>query len=64
MATTLKTWFVPLTDGLPYPRKLIWKGKRRSAPETPAMEVKKDTAKATTGGRKTQVLTPETGKCT
>jgi len=61
MATTLKTWLVPLTDGLVYPRTLTWKGKSRNAPETPPIDVKKETTKATNGGKKTHVFTPETG---
>jgi len=57
----LKTRLVPLTDGLVYPRTLTWKGKSRNAPESPPIDVKKETTKATSGGNKTHVFTPETG---
>jgi hypothetical protein len=53
---------VALTEGLVKFKKLIWNGKRRNAPDTPPMEVKKETTKATRGGMKIYVLTPETGK--
>ncbi|MEJ2254726.1 MAG: hypothetical protein P8Y75_10240 [Nitrospirota bacterium] len=36
----------------------------RNAPESPPMEVKNDTTRATRGGTKMFVLTPETGKTT
>ena len=50
MATILNSWLVALTEGLVYPRNDIWKGKRRKAPDTPPMEVKKEITKATRGG--------------
>jgi hypothetical protein len=43
---------VAFTDGLVKLRTLIWNGSRRKAPETPPMEVKKETIKATRGGIK------------
>ncbi|MDI6800532.1 MAG: hypothetical protein QMD01_00535 [Thermodesulfovibrionales bacterium] len=43
---------------------LIWKGRRRNAPETPPIEVKNEINIATTGGSKILVSTPETGKNT
>jgi hypothetical protein len=43
---------VALTDGLAKFRKLTWKGSSRKAPETPPMEVKKETTRATSGGMK------------
>jgi hypothetical protein len=46
----LNTWLVALTEGWVYPRNDIWKGRRRNAPDTPPMEVKKEIAKATSGG--------------
>jgi len=55
---------VELTEGLVNPRILTWKGNKRKAPDTPPMEVKKETMKATSGGRKTHVFTPETGNTT
>ena len=64
IATILNTKLVALTEGEVNWRKLIWKGRRRKAPETPPMEVKKETTKATSGGKKIQVVTPETPKCT
>jgi hypothetical protein len=50
MATMLKRWLVALTEGEVNPKKLIWKGRSRNAPETPAIEVKKDMLNATRGG--------------
>jgi hypothetical protein len=41
---------VALTEGLVYPRKDIWNGRSRKAPETPPMEVKKEMTNATKGG--------------
>src|SRR5574341_887547 len=58
----LYTKFVELTAGLVKPRTLIWNGSRMNAPDTPAREVKADTTSATSGGRNTQVFTPDTGK--
>ena len=60
--TTLYRKFVALTDGVTKPRTLIWKGRMRKAPVMPAMEEKKEIAKATSGGIKMEVSTPETGK--
>ncbi|MFZ3123289.1 MAG: hypothetical protein WA104_08050 [Thermodesulfovibrionales bacterium] len=60
----LKTKLVALTEGLVYLRTLIWKGRSRKAPETPLIDVKKDTNRATRGGIKIYVLTPETGNST
>jgi hypothetical protein len=53
---------VALTEGLVKLKTLIWNGNKRNAPDTPPMEVKKDTTNATRGGIKIYVLTPETGK--
>jgi hypothetical protein len=53
---------VALTEGLVKRRTLIWNGNNRNAPETPPIEVKKETMKATRGGIKIYVLTPDTGK--
>jgi hypothetical protein len=53
--------FVELTEGLVKLRKLIWKGRRRNAPETPPIEVKKEMISATSGGTKIYVLTPDMG---
>jgi hypothetical protein len=58
----LKTRFVELTAGLVNPSTLIWKGRRRKAPEMPPMEVKKERLKETTRGIKGETSTPETGK--
>jgi hypothetical protein len=38
------------------------KWQERKAPETPPMQATKETAKATSGGRNIQALTPEMGK--
>jgi len=53
---------VALTDGLVYPRTDIWKGKRRSAPEIPPIEAKKEIPKATRGGITGETSMPATGK--
>jgi hypothetical protein len=58
----LNTRLVGVTDGLTKPRTLIWKGRSRKAPDTPAMDVKKEITKATTGGSQSAVSTPEIGK--
>jgi hypothetical protein len=50
MATMLKIRLVGLTAGLAKPSTLTWKGRSRKAPETPPIEVKNDTTKATTTG--------------
>src|SRR5512147_892714 len=63
MATMLKSWFVALTAGAVKPRTLIWKGRRRKAPDTPPVDVKSEMAKATRGGRNGETSTPEAGKC-
>jgi hypothetical protein len=60
----LYTKFVELTAGVVKPRTLIWNGRRRNAPETPPIEVKVDTTRATSGGTRNDVFTPETGKNT
>jgi hypothetical protein len=41
---------VALTDGLVKLRTLIWNGSKRKAPETPPMDVQKETTSATRGG--------------
>jgi hypothetical protein len=51
---------VALTDGAVYPRKLTWNGNKRNAPDTPPIEVKKDTMKATKKGTSGWVSTPDT----
>jgi hypothetical protein len=53
---------VGLTAGLVKPRKLTWKGSSKNAPETPPMDVKNETANATTGGSQSETSTPETEK--
>ena len=62
MATTLKTRLVGLTAGPVNPRKLIWKGSSRNAPETPPIDVKKETTNAATGGIQGDTSTPAMGK--
>jgi len=62
MATTLKTILVGLTAGLVNPRTLIWNGSMRKAPDTPAIEVKKEITNATSGGSHKGVSTPDTEK--
>jgi len=52
---------VELTAGLVKWRTLIWNGSSRKAPETPAIEVKKERTNATRGGMNIYVLTPEMG---
>ncbi len=64
MATMLNSKLVELTAGVVKFKKLIWKGSRRKALDTPAIDVKKETTKAIRGGRNTRVLTPETEKYT
>jgi hypothetical protein len=58
----LYTRFVGLTEGLVKWSTLTWKGSKRNAPDTPPMEVKKETPKATTKGTKGEISTPDTGK--
>jgi hypothetical protein len=41
---------VALTEGFVYPRKEIWNGNSRNAPDTPPMDVKNEITKATRGG--------------
>jgi hypothetical protein len=54
---------VALTDGVVKFKMLTWNGSSRNAPETPPMDVRVETKNATSGGMKTQVSTPDTGKC-
>jgi len=63
MATMLKIKLVGLTAGLVKPSTLIWKGRSKKAPDTPPIEVKNDTTKATRGGKKGLISTPEIAKC-
>ncbi|MGO9122622.1 MAG: hypothetical protein ACLQPD_34025 [Desulfomonilaceae bacterium] len=58
----LKTKFVGDTAGEVKPSTLTWKGKIRTAPEIPPMEVKKEIAKPTSGGIHAAVSTPDTEK--
>jgi hypothetical protein len=53
---------VLLTEGAVYPRTLTWKGNKRNAPETPPIDVKKETTKATTSGNNGFTSIPDTGK--
>jgi hypothetical protein len=53
---------VALTEGAVYPRKDIWKGRSRNAPETPPMEVKKDTTNAASGGSHRETSIPAVSK--
>src|SRR4030043_2363189 len=62
MATILKTKLVALTDGLVKLRKLIWNGSKRNAPDTPPMDVKKETTSATRGGIHGATSTPAVSK--
>jgi hypothetical protein len=55
----LKTWLVELTDGEVYPRNDIWNGSSKKAPETPPVEVKKETPNATLGGIQGATSMPE-----
>jgi hypothetical protein len=64
METMLYTRFVELTAGDVKPSALIWKGRRIIAPDTPAIDVNEDTRNATSGGRNTEVVTPDMGKKT
>jgi hypothetical protein len=50
------------TAGLLKPRTLTWKGRRRKAPDTPPMEVKKEMLKATRGGTQGATSMPAVGK--
>jgi len=58
---TLNKKLVEVTDVVVNPRILIWKGSNKNAPEIPAIEVKNDMIKATTGGIKRYVFIPATG---
>jgi hypothetical protein len=49
---------VALTEGFEYPKNVTWKGRRRKAPDTPPIEVKKETPKATKGGIQGATSTP------
>jgi hypothetical protein len=49
---------VALTEGLTYPRKDIWKGSSRKAPEMPPMDVKKEIKKAIKGGIQMETSIP------
>ena len=40
---------------------LIWKGRRRKAPDTPPIDVKNEITIAISGGNRILVFTPETG---
>ena len=60
----LYTKLVDETEGVMKWRTLTWYGNRKKAPETPPMDEKKETAKATSGGRNIQVCTPDTGNST
>jgi hypothetical protein len=61
---TLNKRLVGLTDVVVNPRILIWKGSNKNAPEIPAIEVKNDMIKATTGGINRYVFIPATGNKT
>jgi hypothetical protein len=53
---------VLLTAGELKPRTETWKGSRRKAPDTPAMDVKKDIVQAISGGIKGDNSMSATGK--
>jgi len=53
---------VGLTAGLAKPSTLTWNGRSKKAPETPPMEVKEETTRATRKGTAGFVSTPLTGK--
>ena len=61
---TLNKKLVEVTDVVVNPRILIWKGSNKKAPEIPAIEVKNDMIKATTGGINRYVFIPATGNKT
>lgn len=61
---TLNKKLVEVTDVVVNPRILIWKGSNKNAPEIPAIEVKNDMIKATTGGINRYVFIPATGNKT
>ncbi|KUG28822.1 hypothetical protein ASZ90_001295 [hydrocarbon metagenome] len=58
----LNNWLVELTDGLVKPRKDIWNGNSRKAPDTPAMEVKNEMPMATSGGTRGDTSMPAVAK--
>jgi hypothetical protein len=58
----LKIMLVGLTAGPVKFRTLTWKGRRRKAPETPAIDVKKEITRATRGGNQNGASTPDPGK--
>jgi hypothetical protein len=60
----LKTRLVGETAGLVKPRTLTWNGNSRKAPDTPPIDVKNDTTKATRGGTRGETSTPDTGNVT
>jgi hypothetical protein len=62
IATILNTKLVALTEGLVKFKTLIWNGSKRKAPETPPMDVKKDTTSATRGGIQGATSTPAVSK--
>jgi len=53
---------VLLTAGESKPRTETWKGSRRKAPDTPAIEVKKEIVQAIRGGIKGESSMSATGK--
>jgi len=53
---------VALTEGVVNPKILTWKGRSKKAPLTPPEAPRKEIKKATKGGIKIEVVTPETGK--
>jgi len=53
---------VGLTEGLVNPKMLTWKGRSKKAPDTPPMEVKKDTANATSKRIAGETSIPDAGK--
>jgi hypothetical protein len=61
---TLNRKLVEVTDVVVNPRTLIWKGSNKNAPETPAIEVKKEIVNATAGGINRYVFIPATGNKT
>jgi len=56
---TLKTRLVADTEGDVMPNTLIWNGTSRNAPETPTIEVRKDTTKAAPIGTMAATSIPE-----
>ena len=64
IAEMLNRWFVALTEGEVKPKKDTWNGSSRKAPDTPAMEVKKEMKKAMAGGKKGEISMSAVGKYT